>query len=160
MTVGQHSRDTAVRTLVLGLLLVLALGCTKEPKAEDELETVDVRSGTEVDTGSDVKAVKEGPTLTGVLPSHFPKDLPLYLPASLVDYGDTAKGRKTVSLLTPDPLSDVRRALLARLRDAGWNPSAGAGEAEVVVLQKGGRPAWLYLGKASTGTLYRYEYLR
>lgn len=150
--------------------MILALGCTPPGSdtggggndggngPDDELETVDVEPGLSIDTTNDPQGVDRGGGLAGVLPADFPDDLPLYLPASLVDFAETDDGRLTVTLLTPDDIAKVRRDLREKLEAAGWQTSTGADGA--TVLTRGGRRAWLYLERATTATLYRYEYRR
>lgn len=135
-------------------LLALA-GCRGEPETR-ELETVDVTPALEVDSSDDPQGRARTPDLVGILPSDFPSDLPLYLPASLIDFGQSARGRPTVSLLTPDGISTVRRVLFGRFQERGW--TAAAASDGTIVLRKGGRTAWLRLEEARPGTLYRFEY--
>ncbi|HEX9735832.1 MAG TPA: hypothetical protein VGG06_28050 [Thermoanaerobaculia bacterium] len=158
----RHSNRKPRRPPTAGRFLaaaaVLALGACAEPPAESpELETVDVAPALEVDTSEDVKSRVRAPELVGILPGDFPPDLPLYLPASLIDFEPTASGRPTVSLLTPDGVSTVRRELLARLRQAGWSVSSGDDGA--VALRKDGRRAWLRFEDSRPGTVYRFEYV-
>lgn len=147
---------TALLTMALTVVLLAAVACRQPPAQDAELETVDVQPGIEIDTSEDPRAAEKSAQLVGVLPGDFPRDLPLYLPASLVDFGEVSAGRFSVTLLTPDGVAQVRRTLLERLRAAGWTVSAGAGDA--VVLVQGGRRAWLYLEESTSATRYRYEY--
>jgi len=144
--------------VILAVAAVLALAACGEPPAENQdIETVDVKPALEVDTSEDVQGRARAPELVGVLPGDFPPDLPLYLPASLIDFGESASGRPTVSLLTPHGISTVRRELFARLREAGW--STASGDDGTVVLRKDGRRAWLRLEESRPGTVYRFEYV-
>jgi len=120
------------------------------------METVDVAPPLEIDTSADQEAKARQPSLVGILPGDFPRDLPLHLPASLVDFGESAAGRPTVTLLTPDEISGVRRDLQSKLAAAGWESSSGSGG--TLVLKKGGARAWLAVEDGRPGTLYRYEY--
>lgn len=149
-------RTTAARWLALAAVLALA-ACGEPPTETQEIETVDVTPTLEIDTSEDTQARARTPELVGILPGDFPSDLPLYLPASLVDFDESERGRPTVSLLTPHGISTVRRELLTRLHEAGW--SAAAGDDGTWVLRKDGRRAWLRLEEARPGTVYRFEYV-
>lgn len=140
------------------VLVVTFAGCAAPTSEDKEIDTVDVTPGLEVDTSGDEQARARQPALSGILPTDFPRDLPLYLPASLVDYGESEAGRPTVTLLTADEISRVRRDLHAKLAAAGWESSSGAAGTEV--LKKGGARAWLVLEDGRPGTRYRYEYQR
>lgn len=150
-------RDHSIAALALLAGVALLAGCGGAPTSEpSELETVDVKPGLEVDSSQDPKAASVGPQLVGILPGDFPSDLPIHLPASIVDLGDTDDGRAVVTLLTPHDIARVRREIYAALGQRGWTTAAGEGGA--VVLKKGSRRAWLYLDEGRPGTLYRYEY--
>jgi len=144
------------RTLVMGLALaaLAAAGC---PGTQDgkNVDTVDVAAGLEVPTDSDPKAPPEIARLTGALPSDFPRDLPVHLPASVLDFGTGADGLRWVSLISSDGGDRVRTATEARLRAAGWSLSESGG---ALVVRKGERRARLLLEEARPGTLMRYEY--
>lgn len=154
-----HSNIRARLGLVsLTVAAIVALAACEEPRTEtQEIETVDVTPALEVDTSEDVQGRARTPELVGILPGDFPADLPLYLPASLIDFGESAGGRPMVSLLTPQGISTVRRELLARLREAGW--SVASGDDGSVALRKGARRAWLEFEESRPGTVYRFEYV-
>lgn len=143
-------------SIALATLLALASCGGGEVTEMEELETVDVTPALEVDTSEDPQGRARSAELVGILPGDFPADLPLYLPASLIDFDETASGRPTVSLLTPEGISTVRRVLFARAREQGWTAASGDGGA--IVLRKGGRTALLRLEEARPGTVYRFEY--
>ncbi len=154
MTRPQHSKKAL--GLLVALLAPLALaGCRDTPPKP--IETVDIDPGIVVDTSADPQARERKAGLVGILPGDFPPDLPLYIPASLIDFGETETGRLTVSLLSPDRVSKVRRGLYAQLREKGWVTAAGNGD--LVALRKGRQRVWLHLADGRPGTLYRFEYL-
>ena len=101
------------------LTFVLFLGCGGKGESGDVDEIVDVEERIEVDTSEDQQAVPRAPQLVGILPQGFPDDLPLYLPASLIDFG-THEDRRTVTLITPHELSKVQPAYEDLLVKAGW----------------------------------------
>lgn len=157
---GRPVAELALLALLTLLALGFGTGCrgsADDPKKP--VETIDVSPGVEVDTSEDPQARARAPELVGVLPGDFPKDLPVYLPSSLVDFGTTAEGRRSVTLLTAHSLPRVRRELLARLEKSGWSSAAGAGES-MLALRKGDRRAWLKLEDSRPGTTIRFEYAR
>ena len=76
-----------------------------------------------------------------------------------MDFGETQRGY-LVSMLSPDRLNKVRRALYDNLSDDGWSSTGatGTGKGESVVLRKNGRRVWLHLEDGRPGTVYRFEY--
>lgn len=138
------------------LSAVMLTACPSESKPDSMEETVDVDQGLDIDTSGDQQAASSQSGLAGILPSDFPSDLPLYVPASLIDFGESPSGRATVSLLSPHSISRVRRELYARLRESGWTAAAGSDGA--VVLEKDRRKAWLRLEEGQPGTRYHFEY--
>ncbi len=142
---------------ITGALIVALVtgGCRKNPEQEAELEAVDVGPALEIGTEDDVIEVERPPELVGILPEDFPNDLPIYLPASLVDFGSAEGGWVYVNLLTPHALARVERELSARLRQSGWTVTASGGGKQ---LRKGGSRARLLVKDARPGTQYRYEY--
>ena len=140
MTPPEHNRahsQSPPRQLVACIFLLGGLvwsGCPSEPKPK-HINSEDVPPAVEIDMSADEQAEPPKPKLVGILPNDFPKDLPVYIPASLVDFGESEEGRPTVSLLSPHSMSRVRRELYARLRDRGWQATSGGDGA--VVLRKG-----------------------
>ena len=155
---NEHSiHEIRNRCMVAGVLIaVLATGgCRKSTEQEPELEAVDVGPALEIGTEDDVIEVERPPELVGILPEDFPDDLPIYLPASLVDFGPADGGWVYVNLLTPHALARVERELSARLRDNGWTVTASGGGKR---LRKGGARARLLVKDARPGTEFRFEY--
>ena len=74
-------------------LLLVAAACERPPKRSGgngagELETVEVAPAPDAGASlaaDEVEVRRAGSGLAGVLPSDFPRDLPLPLPASLID---------------------------------------------------------------------------
>jgi hypothetical protein len=149
--------DLLLVVAVVGGLASLLLGCGPRDGAGEKpkLEAVDVGPALEIPTELDQQATQRKEALVGVLPSSFPKDLPIYLPASLVDFGDTATG-SWVELLTPHGRVKVGEELQRRLLAAGWQVAEHKGLNLKVAKQ--GKTARLILAEESSGTLYRYEY--
>lgn len=147
----------------VGALLLAGLAClacgTPPPVEVDKRpsEIVDVQPVIEdVHTSGDAQAVAKKPSLTGVMPSSFPKDLPLLLPASLVDFGTTPEGLRSVSLATPTSSAKVRPELLSLLSAQGWQPQGSEGSA--TLLRKDDRTVRLLIESASSGAVYHFEY--
>ena len=161
MTRPEHNRahrSSPPRQAVASVLLLAGLlgsGCPGEPKPK-QINTEDVPPAIEIDTSGDEQAAPAKPKLVGILPNDFPKSLPIYIPASLVDFGESSEGRPMVSLLSPHSVSRVRRELYAKLRARGWQATSGANG--TVVLRKGGQRAWLRIEEGRPGTLYHFEY--
>lgn len=71
--------------------VVIVVGCASEQPAQFEepaLDTVDLPAAPDHDPDTDPRAPSQRARLGGVLPSDFPNDLPVLLPASVVDFGD------------------------------------------------------------------------
>lgn len=146
---------TACRLLAAFLVLALLGGCRKDPGEEpDPLEAVDVVPALEIETAEDPTEAERPPALVGLLPSGFPTDMPLYLPASLVDWG-TGDGGRYVDLLTPHGRGRVERELMALVRSGGWSATGAGGG---WLLRKGGQQVRLRIEDGNPGTLYRFEY--
>lgn len=143
--------------LAAALLLAAACGPEGEKEGEEDpiTEVVDVESAVAVDVSDDLQAPPPKPRLVGQLPADFPPDLPIHLPASLVDFGDLADGWRQVSLLTPDSRRAAGGDLEAELRRLGWTIEGTGGDRWR--LSKGKRRARLHFEPADPGTLYRYE---
>ncbi len=144
--------DTRPAVLLLGLLL--AAGCGGGPAEEQQrqLEAVDVTPAPSFDIDNDPQEPDPAAVLVGVLPSDFPADLPLYLPASLVDFGAAGGGRRSVSLLSPHPIARVGPGIRALLAEKGWSNDGQGG------FRKGTRQVRLHLENARPGTTYSFEY--
>ncbi len=138
-------------------ILALSLGCRGGSDEEDrpQVETVDVAPSLQITTEEDETAVERPPALVGLMPGDFPPDLPLYLPASLIDFGTTDDGWRYVDLLTPDSQTKVEGELGAMAREKGW---AADGTGGAATLRKGSQRVRLRIEDARPGTVYRYEY--
>lgn len=137
------------------------LGCAETAEKSDEpaLETVEVSPTLEVATQDDPQAKPRPVELVGILPTGFPSDLPIYLPASVVDFGAATGGYQQAELLTSHPLTQVVSTLEQKLRQNGWTITPGNGpRAKQKRLSKGNRDAWLEARDARPGTIFRYEY--
>lgn len=136
-------------------LLAFAVSCSDVP-SEKRSATIDVPPPIEVETSEDQESVEREVAFAGVLPGGFPKDLPVYTPASLVDFGSLEEGGGFVDILSPHEVPRVRRAFVGALKEDGWSSAAGRdGE---LILSKGSRRVRLTIRDGEPGTLYRYEY--
>lgn len=148
----------SARTLLATLITILLVaGCRQvsEPETEPELEAIDVAPGLSIDIENDQQEVVPPPALVGILPGDFPEGLPLYLPASLVDFGTTDDGWVYVNLLTSHSRARVVRELEARVKAAGWAISGSGGARQ---LRRGSSRVRLSIEDARPGTQYRFEY--
>lgn len=152
-------RLLAARLLTVGLAgTLLAAGCRdRPPPVPVELETVDVSPtiDAELSTENDLQAVRRTPTLSGVLPGGVPADLPLVVPASVVDFGPAGGGRAYLELDTGRPPAEVRAWLGERLPAAGWSVAADAGGLSAT---SGTRRVRYGLTDLAPGTRIRLEY--
>lgn len=123
-----------------------------------ELETVDVGPplDAELSTEGDLQAVERAAQISGLVPGGVPPDLPLFIPSSVVDFGDLAGGRAFVELDTGQAPAVVQRWLGEHLPAAGWTIGA-IGDA-VVEADKGSRRVAFRLTDLAPGTRIRLEY--
>jgi hypothetical protein len=93
------------------------------------LPTVEVAPAPDarVDVGGDVQERRRTETFSGVLPTGFPRALPLPPQASLVDQG--GRGDAWVEVLVPRRPAAVRGPYLQQLRAAGWEVSPTGADA-------------------------------
>jgi len=146
--------------LVVSLMLSVVacesrgLGSSEAETEAVVLESVEVAGPPDstLSTARDKLAPKIGaPGVAGALPGGFPKDLPLYQPSSVVDFGD-AGGTHYVSFRASDPPQVVRVALLAEWEQAGWK-SAGGGS-----YRRGGEQIRLEISGSGGGSDLRISY--
>jgi len=146
------------------LVTTLALsGCggkeeaTKPPLKRGELETVEVAPPPDarVDVERDVKERRRAETFAGVLPSGFPRGMPLPPQASLVDQGRSGGGA-WVELLVPRRLIAVRGPYLQQLAGAGWSASSSGSDAWQ--LRRDGRVVQLTMRAQGPSTRLRLGY--
>lgn len=140
-------------SLALGLALVACGRSADKPKEPKELETVDIGGGydAELTTEFDEKAKRVEIDLGGVLPSDFPEGMPVFSPASVVDFGPGF-----VELDTPSSVTEAQSSLGGQLQRAGWSvDSIGDGGS---LYSRGGRQVRITLTTAGTGARIRYEY--
>jgi hypothetical protein len=147
------------RTTAPVLLVALALaGCPAE-RAPEELETEQVGGpiDAELSFEEDRRAVQRAPTLSGVLPSDFPADFPLYKPATVVDFGEVGSGWYVV-LFTPDGRSAVQQFVNAAAPRAGWSLQSAEPDRGAFVFRNAGRTVRVAVSDESGGTELRIEY--
>ncbi len=131
-------------------------GCRRSTEEQKPPETVDVGPALAIPTDNDPIAVERPPELVGVLPGDFPEDLPLYLPASLIDFGAAGDGWRYVNLLTPHSMAQAESGLVALLRKGGW--AIGSGSDGGRLLSKGTQRVKLRVEDARPGMYYLFEY--
>ena len=127
------------------------------PPDEAEIETVDVRPSRTslLTTAYDVEAPERHEAFTGVLPSDFPSDLPLYDPSNLTDFGDHGRAR-FVLLFTPDAATMVRDRMRGELARSGW--ALIDGSLERGTWRRGSQSVILDINDARPGTEIHIEY--
>ncbi len=153
-----HPRTGVFPVLFTTLLAaaVWAAGCRQSPGEQKPPPAVDVEPALEIPIDNDPVAVERGPELVGVLPGDFPADLPLYLPASLIDFGTGEDGWRYVELLTPHALARTDPGLATLLAERGWASDGASGGSRL--LRKGSLRVRLRVENARPGTSYRFEY--
>ena len=138
------------------VVLALLTACGRPGGEQQEVQTVDIPPPLTIEIESDQQAAEREPELVGILPGDFPEDLPIYLPASLIDFG-SADGAGSVTLITPHTISRVRDELQRSAAAEGWSlevdEAAGA-----LTLQKGSRRARIRITNSAPGTTYQVEY--
>jgi len=117
------------RAGIFGLvpLLLVAAACERSPELSGgngagELETVEVAPAPDATASlaaDEVEVRRAGSGLAGVLPSDFPRDLPLPLPASLIDI-ERGGGEVAIVLATAAGCDGVLAAHRSRMLAAGW----------------------------------------
>ena len=147
--------------LLLTAVLLVTSGCQRSGDGGrvEKLDTVEVGEGFDaaLTTAYDEKAKQVGPEVAGVVPEGFPRDLPLYTPSSLVDFGEADAGMHYLEFDTSDGAAVVRRRLEAELARAGWRPLAADLTTSFV---KGDRQVTLTIRDLSPGARFRYVYSR
>jgi hypothetical protein len=123
-----------------------------------EIETVEVGPGldAELSTEGDLQAVERAAQISGVVPGSVPSDLPLFIPSSVVGFGDLPGGRAWVEFDTGREPMVVRSWLGERLPAAGW--TIGAVGEEGVQAHKGSRSVGYRLVDLAPGSRIRLEY--
>ena len=155
-----HAKIRALAALLAVCLpvagLLVACGTTEEPAA-GEIETIDVVPGrtTVLNTAYDEVAARRQGSSLGVLPGDFPKDLPLYQPANLTDFGN-ADGKRFVLLFSPDETSMVQQRMEVELRRTGWTRVEGT--AERGTYRRGSQSVVLSIVDARPGTELKVDY--
>lgn len=138
----------ALAPLVTLAALALAGGCSRgappAPGAAAPLPTVEVTEQPDAHASLAEEAVERRPVapsgVAGVLPDDFPRDVPLPVPSSLVDFGRGARGGPRIVLEVQAAPAAARAAYERRLREAGFAPAAsglwrrGAREVAVAVV--------------------------
>lgn len=117
-----------------------------------ETEVVEPPPEAAIDISQDAQGRRRVESLSGVLPSDVPKDLPLHRPATLVDFGSA--GARYVTFTSPAPPQTVRADMERRLSAAGWARDGG----EPAVFTKGGRRITLNVKSDPVGSLWRVDY--
>ena len=164
MPMAERRRARAGQWSLAMLMAVLAFSaCGGKDEAKKpaprrgELETVEVAPPPDarVDVGRDVKERRRAETFAGVLPSGFPRGLPLPPQASLVDQGRSG-GAAWIELLVPRRPAAVRGPYLQQLAGAGWAASSTGGDAWQ--LRRDGRAVQLTMRAQGPSTRLRLAY--
>lgn len=127
------SSSTSGRALLLACFLalpwLLSSACSKPiEKGEEKRDIVDIAGPKDaaLSFDDDVQAQRREEGLAGVLPGGFPRDLPLFDPASVVDTSETEEGRMVVVLQHPATPHQVESFLDRELPAAGWSSNGGS----------------------------------
>lgn len=139
--------------LLSTLLLVACGGTDTERRKPVEIETVDVDSGydAQLSTVDDERGKQVEIALAGALPGDFPAELPVFSPASIVDFGPGF-----VELDSPVRLGEVRSAIESQVTRAGWGVVSG--DDSMRTYSRAGRQVRVIIAAIGSGTRVRYEY--
>jgi hypothetical protein len=142
----------------LAAATLLAVACAPRQQ-ESELEPLETEEvGGAPDSTADLTTDAVGPRpvegLSGVLPSGFPRDLPVVTPSSLVDFGEEGSGHY-VLIVVGGSQDNVRQRQIEALRAGGWTVTGGPREYR---LQKGGTSVRLSLAGDRAATELRFLY--
>lgn len=136
---------------VLAGALALACGQGAEQPDKTPKEVYDVPPPIEIPIADDPQEAPRPKGLSGRLPSGFPTELPLYLPASLIDYGLEADER-WVDILTAAGRDQVEPHMLGAAAEAGWKSD---GQSDGRSLRLGERSVRLEFRDGNPGTIIR-----
>ena len=153
------SRLVRPSLLCFCLLGVVLIGCGASVDDAESGPTVDVKPGLDVSTEDDVVEVRYGTGLSGILPGDFPGDVPLVLPASLVNFG-VESGDAYVELTTAKGRQAVEQGMVGLLQDRGWDlvKSVGDGSPNEMRLVKDQRSLRVVFLPSDSGSTYRIVY--
>lgn len=141
------------------LAVVAVLGCrdraTTETAPKNDLPTVDVAPAPDaalsISEDAIAKPYESAGGLSGALPEGFPKDVPVFLPASLVDSRSTSDGSFSLTLDASRPTAEVEAGQRALLERAGWSVDEGR-------YRKQGRRVTVTFEARPTGTRFVVSY--
>lgn len=161
MTTARRARLPAASGLIAALALLLAslapAGCRRGEEAapeppRDDLQTVEVSPPPDarVDPSLDRQERRRDESFSGVMPSGYPKSLPLPGGASLVD-----QGPRWVEVLVGRAMASVREEYLRRAAAAGWRAEGGGSS---LALHRQGRTVRVRLSADGPSTRLRIEY--
>ena len=140
-----------------GVGVAIMMGCASEKPAQFEepaRDTGDLPAAMDHDPDTDPRAPSQRARLGGVLPSDFPNDLPVLLPASVVDFGEGG-GQSWVAFETRLPPATVVSRLHGQLGSAGWEGGVTVGAS---TLRKADRSLEVTVESANEGSRYQYCY--
>ena len=146
--------NTTVGAALVLTLLTTACRRGEEPAAPAVLETEEVGAAVDaaVTTEYDVQARSSEEIVGSLMPSDFPRDVPLYGSSSLINFGPAAPERSFVELSVPAERPVVERRYSAQLEAAGWR----RGDAGAFLRQ--GRTIVVSFRDGAPGTWVRIEY--
>lgn len=149
------------RRSILGLVLLTLISGGCRPAGEPrELDTEDVSGPIDAELSyvEDTQAVQRAPELSGVLPSDFPEDFPIFKPATVVDFGELGDERYYVTLFTPESRASVERLINGAAPRSGWSLQSASPEAGEFVFRSRGRTVVTRMSNEVGGTEIRLEY--
>jgi hypothetical protein len=163
MPLAPGTARRASGVLLLFVIFVLAAGVTAcrradTAPAEETIETVDVGEGIDsnIRPEDDQRAEVRERGLLGVLPGDFPRDLWVYEPASIVDFGAAEGSRSFVALRAVAAPERVAQRLRSEESARGWQVEAATGT--LLTFSKGGRRVEAELEQRGNETWIRIEY--
>lgn len=143
-------------TVLFGCLLVAFAGCQRgaEKAVLEPLETEEVGAAIDaaVTTEFDIQARSSQESVGAKMPADFPRDIPLYGSATVINYGPAAADRHFVEFSIPAQPGTVEGRYNAQIQAAGWQRGTDGeflrGNRRIVVTYRQGTP----------GTWVRVEY--
>lgn len=143
-------------SLLLGAMLLGGCPASDSPEG-GEIEVIEVEPAptTLLTTLYDEQATQRHDAFSGVLPSDFPADLPLYDPSNLTDFGSDG-GARYVLMFTPDAATMVRDRMQVELARSGWAQIEG--DDVRGTYRRGSHAVILDIRDANPGTEIRVEY--
>lgn len=150
-----------IALLILVVVAFAACGGSQTGGDQQTAEPLEVEEiSLPVDSGLSTETDRKGPPIVqgvaGILPSDYPRDLPIHKPSSVSDFGTAENGSRFVELESPTGMASVAAGLEQQLRQAGWTlERSGTGAYRV---SKDGSVVTIVVSELYSGSRIRIEY--